>query len=85
MCVHCVCLCVCVRVCMSVCECIVWLCEIGLMSCRKLGGNRITMIPSNVFTGLPLLQTLFVLCEWVTVRVYVCLFVCLFAYRSVFL
>ncbi len=78
--VLCACGCLCVRdcacVCMSAYECIVWHCEIGLMSCRDLDSNRITMIPANAFTNLTQLQTLFVLCKWVPVSVCVCACLC---------
>ncbi len=74
--------CVCVRVCICACPCIVWRCEVGVMSCRNLNDNDITMIAANSFTDLPQLQRLFVLYEFGTVSlcvcvcVYVCVFVC---------
>jgi hypothetical protein len=39
------------------------------MSCRVLSNNSITMIPANAFKNLAQLQTLFVLCKRMTVRV----------------
>ncbi len=62
-----VCICVFV-VCVYVC---VWPCGIGLMSCRDLSDNAITMIATGAFTDLLQLQTLFVcrVNEWMCVCV----------------
>ncbi len=69
--------CMCVCVWMYVCECIARPCEIGLMSCRDLEDNAITMISARALTSLAQLQTLFVLCEWVTVSVCPCECICM--------